>query len=193
MAVEVYSHPIHPLHTIVQIITSSHIQAREISALTPPSTSTAKLSARACTETRVMALTLPVYVPNQPIPPWHLLPHRCARMRFTMYTANTNTAQRGGVGNIGSPRVRPTSKVPHDSEMIPELAVRGSTDENYHVGVCTVYTASTRTYNCNPRTLAKYQFYSAAAKATSTSTRQLARKRKRRRPRVRRMRDWRIN
>jgi hypothetical protein len=31
--------------------------------------------------------------------------------------------------------VRPTSKVPHDAEMIPELAVRGSTDENYHVGV----------------------------------------------------------
>ncbi|KAJ5161162.1 hypothetical protein N7492_006554 [Penicillium capsulatum] len=44
------------------------------------------------------------------------------------------SAGRGGVGNIGSPRVRPTSKVPHDAEMIPELAVRGSTDENYHVG-----------------------------------------------------------
>lgn len=44
-------------------------------------------------------------------------------------------SQRGGVGNIGSPRVRPTSKVPHDAEMIPELAVRGSTDENYHTGV----------------------------------------------------------
>ncbi|KAJ5119035.1 hypothetical protein N7448_010744 [Penicillium atrosanguineum] len=44
------------------------------------------------------------------------------------------SAGRGGVGNIGSPRVRPTSKVPHDSEMIPELAVRNSSDENYHVG-----------------------------------------------------------
>lgn len=31
--------------------------------------------------------------------------------------------------------VRPTSKVPHDVEMIPELAVRNSTDETYHVGV----------------------------------------------------------
>ncbi|OGE54299.1 hypothetical protein PENARI_c006G12344 [Penicillium arizonense] len=44
------------------------------------------------------------------------------------------SAGRGGAGNIGSPMVRPTSKVPHDAEMIPELAVRGSTDENYHVG-----------------------------------------------------------
>ncbi|CEJ57295.1 hypothetical protein PMG11_05992 [Penicillium brasilianum] len=44
------------------------------------------------------------------------------------------SAGRGGVGNIGSPRVRPTSKVPHDSEMIPELAVRNSSDETYHVG-----------------------------------------------------------
>ncbi|GLI76919.1 hypothetical protein PoHVEF18_005197 [Penicillium ochrochloron] len=44
------------------------------------------------------------------------------------------SAGRGGVGNIGSPRVRPTSKVPHDAEMIPELAVRNSSDENYHVG-----------------------------------------------------------
>ncbi|KAJ5197905.1 uncharacterized protein N7498_007022 [Penicillium cinerascens] len=44
------------------------------------------------------------------------------------------SAGRGGVGNIGSPRVRPTSKVPHDSEMIPELAVRNSSDENFHIG-----------------------------------------------------------
>lgn len=43
--------------------------------------------------------------------------------------------QRGGAGNIGSPMVRPTSRVPHDAEMIPELAVRNSTDEIYHVGV----------------------------------------------------------
>ncbi|EAW09438.1 DUF3602 domain-containing protein [Aspergillus clavatus NRRL 1] len=44
------------------------------------------------------------------------------------------SAGRGGAGNIGSPNVRPTSKIPHDAEMIPELAVRNSTDENYHVG-----------------------------------------------------------
>lgn len=31
--------------------------------------------------------------------------------------------------------MRPTSKVPHDAEMIPELAVRNSTDETYHTGV----------------------------------------------------------
>ena len=31
--------------------------------------------------------------------------------------------------------VRPTSKVPHDADMIPELAVRNSSDETYHVGV----------------------------------------------------------
>lgn len=43
--------------------------------------------------------------------------------------------QRGGVGNIGSPNVRPTSKIPHDTEMVPELAIRGSTEENYHTGV----------------------------------------------------------
>ncbi|KAJ5111346.1 hypothetical protein N7532_001881 [Penicillium argentinense] len=44
------------------------------------------------------------------------------------------SAGRGGVGNIGSPRVRPTSKIPHDAEMVPELAIRGSSDENYHTG-----------------------------------------------------------
>lgn len=43
--------------------------------------------------------------------------------------------QRGGAGNIGSPMMRPTSKVPHDTEMIPELAVRHSTDETFHIGV----------------------------------------------------------
>ncbi|KAJ6114591.1 hypothetical protein N7486_000369 [Penicillium sp. IBT 16267x] len=44
------------------------------------------------------------------------------------------SAGRGGAGNIGSPRVRPTSKVPHDAEMIPELAVRDSSDETFHTG-----------------------------------------------------------
>lgn len=47
------------------------------------------------------------------------------------------TVQRGGAGNIGSPMVRPTSRVPHDADMIPELAVRNSTDETYHTGVST--------------------------------------------------------
>lgn len=31
--------------------------------------------------------------------------------------------------------VRPTSRVPHDVEMIPELAVRPPIDETYHTGV----------------------------------------------------------
>ncbi|GFF31876.1 hypothetical protein IFM61606_00246 [Aspergillus udagawae] len=44
------------------------------------------------------------------------------------------SAGRGGAGNIGSPNVRPTSRAPHDAEFIPELAIRKSTDENYHVG-----------------------------------------------------------
>ncbi|KAJ5594116.1 uncharacterized protein N7459_000324 [Penicillium hispanicum] len=44
------------------------------------------------------------------------------------------SAGRGGAGNIGSPHIRATSKVPHDTEMIPELAVRNSTDETYHTG-----------------------------------------------------------
>jgi hypothetical protein len=76
--------------------------------------------------TKAMALTLPVYAP----PHLHCIP----RDTGAIYELTIN-AQRGGVGNIGSPRVRPTSKVPHDSEMIPELAVRNSSDENYHVGV----------------------------------------------------------
>jgi hypothetical protein len=45
------------------------------------------------------------------------------------------SAGRGGAGNIGSPNVRPTSRMPHDAEIIPELAIRKSTDETYHVGV----------------------------------------------------------
>ncbi|OJJ99405.1 hypothetical protein ASPACDRAFT_79303 [Aspergillus aculeatus ATCC 16872] len=44
------------------------------------------------------------------------------------------SAGRGGAGNIGSPHVRPTSKVPHDAEMIPELAIRQSVDGDYHTG-----------------------------------------------------------
>jgi hypothetical protein len=44
------------------------------------------------------------------------------------------SAGRGGAGNIGSPMVRPSSRVPHDTDMIPELAVRDSTDETYHTG-----------------------------------------------------------
>ncbi|KAJ5971007.1 uncharacterized protein N7479_000925 [Penicillium vulpinum] len=45
-----------------------------------------------------------------------------------------DSTQRGGAGNIGSPMVRPQSRAPHDAEMIPELAVRDSTDETYHTG-----------------------------------------------------------
>lgn len=43
--------------------------------------------------------------------------------------------QRGGVGNIGSPNVRPASNVPHDAEIIPEHAIRPSADEVHHTGV----------------------------------------------------------
>ncbi|KAH8426770.1 DUF3602 domain-containing protein [Aspergillus melleus] len=44
------------------------------------------------------------------------------------------SAGRGGAGNIGSPHVRPTSRSPHDAEVIPELAIRNSGDGDYHVG-----------------------------------------------------------
>jgi hypothetical protein len=50
-------------------------------------------------------------------------------------TPTDASTQRGGAGNIGSPMVRPSSRVPHDADMIPELAVRDSTDETYHTGV----------------------------------------------------------
>ncbi|CAI7569011.1 hypothetical protein PCG10_004028 [Penicillium crustosum] len=49
-------------------------------------------------------------------------------------TDTRDSTQRGGAGNIGSPMVRPSSRAPHDVEMIPELAVRDSTDETYHTG-----------------------------------------------------------
>ncbi|KAJ5463465.1 hypothetical protein N7475_008409 [Penicillium sp. IBT 31633x] len=44
------------------------------------------------------------------------------------------SAGRGGVGNIGSPNVRPASNVPHDAEIIPEHAIRPSADEVHHTG-----------------------------------------------------------
>ncbi|KAJ9217657.1 hypothetical protein DTO166G4_839 [Paecilomyces variotii] len=44
------------------------------------------------------------------------------------------SAGRGGAGNIGSPHIPPSKKAVHDNEMIPELAIRNSTDENYHTG-----------------------------------------------------------
>ncbi|PGH23863.1 hypothetical protein AJ80_02111 [Polytolypa hystricis UAMH7299] len=40
---------------------------------------------------------------------------------------------RGGAGNIGSPRVPPTSN-PHDTDIVPEIALRPSQDGDYHVG-----------------------------------------------------------
>jgi hypothetical protein len=78
--------------------------------------------------TRATALTLPVYGPN------HGLSDPTAIVLLNPAIL-TILLQRGGAGNIGSPMVRPTSKTPHDSEMIPELAVRNSSDEIYHVGV----------------------------------------------------------
>lgn len=55
--------------------------------------------------------------------------------KSTTPTDARDSIQRGGAGNIGSPMVRPSSRAPHDVEMIPELAVRDSTDETYHTGV----------------------------------------------------------
>ncbi|CAI7564335.1 unnamed protein product [Penicillium palitans] len=54
--------------------------------------------------------------------------------KSTTPTDARDSTQRGGAGNIGSPMVRPSSRAPHDVEMIPELAVRDSTDETYHTG-----------------------------------------------------------
>ncbi|KAL2865801.1 DUF3602 domain-containing protein [Aspergillus lucknowensis] len=44
------------------------------------------------------------------------------------------SAGRGGAGNIGSPRVKPTTKTPHDTEFIPEISVRQSIDGDFHTG-----------------------------------------------------------
>ncbi|KAL4918774.1 hypothetical protein BDW62DRAFT_180342 [Aspergillus aurantiobrunneus] len=44
------------------------------------------------------------------------------------------SAGRGGAGNIGSPHAKPTTKVPHDTEFIPEISVRPSMDGDYHTG-----------------------------------------------------------
>lgn len=46
-------------------------------------------------------------------------------------------AQRGGAGNIGSPGLTPTNNTPGDVDVVPEAALRPSS-ENYHVGVCCV-------------------------------------------------------
>ncbi|QKX57426.1 uncharacterized protein TRUGW13939_04538 [Talaromyces rugulosus] len=45
------------------------------------------------------------------------------------------SAGRGGAGNIGSPNVRPsTPGQVHDTEVVPDLAVRSSLEGDYHVG-----------------------------------------------------------
>ncbi|MCJ1267685.1 hypothetical protein MMC22_007571 [Lobaria immixta] len=43
------------------------------------------------------------------------------------------SAGRGGAGNIGSPGLKPTSHTPGDVDVVPEAALRPSS-ENYHVG-----------------------------------------------------------
>lgn len=48
--------------------------------------------------------------------------------------------QRGGAGNIGSPHI-PPAKQPHDTDVIPEIAIRESTDNDYHTGVCILASA----------------------------------------------------
>lgn len=47
--------------------------------------------------------------------------------------AITDCGQRGGVGNIGSPSVKPKSGKPHDGDVIPELDVKEPYDD-YHTG-----------------------------------------------------------
>jgi hypothetical protein len=69
--------------------------------------------------------------------------------------------------------VRPTSKVPHDAEMIPELAVRGSTDENYHVGVGEHIYPLLEIKLAWVWLLTGILWYSAAAREISTSTKLL--------------------
>ncbi|KAI2018646.1 hypothetical protein LOZ48_006759, partial [Ophidiomyces ophidiicola] len=41
---------------------------------------------------------------------------------------------RGGIGNIGSPGVKPNSSTPHDKDIISPLAVRPDMEGDYHVG-----------------------------------------------------------
>ena len=47
--------------------------------------------------------------------------------------------QRGGVGNIDSPGTKAQNKIPGDTDVVPETALRpageGSGYENYHTGV----------------------------------------------------------
>jgi len=43
------------------------------------------------------------------------------------------SAGRGGAGNIGSPHLKPTGKS-QDTDVVPELAIRKSSDGDYHVG-----------------------------------------------------------
>ncbi|PGH03303.1 hypothetical protein GX51_04173 [Blastomyces parvus] len=44
------------------------------------------------------------------------------------------SAGRGGAGNIGSAGVHPVSSEVHDTDIIPELAIRPSQDGDYHTG-----------------------------------------------------------
>ncbi|KAI9731480.1 MAG: hypothetical protein M1834_004600 [Cirrosporium novae-zelandiae] len=45
------------------------------------------------------------------------------------------SAGRGGAGNIGSPRLKPQEITPHDKDVVPEVAMRPSMEnENYHTG-----------------------------------------------------------
>ncbi|MCJ1242941.1 hypothetical protein MMC30_000137 [Trapelia coarctata] len=41
---------------------------------------------------------------------------------------------RGGAANIGSPGLKPTKGAPHDSDVVPETAIRRESHQNYHVG-----------------------------------------------------------
>jgi len=43
------------------------------------------------------------------------------------------SAGRGGAGNIGSPHLKPAGK-PHDTDVVPDLAIRKSTEGDHHVG-----------------------------------------------------------
>jgi len=50
--------------------------------------------------------------------------------------------QRGGAANIGSPGLKPTRGAPHDSDVVPETAIRRESQQNYHVGVSLYCTLS---------------------------------------------------
>ena len=52
--------------------------------------------------------------------------------KYLHFESQTNTFQRGGAANIGSPGLPATKR--SDNEIIPEHALRHSEDQDHHVG-----------------------------------------------------------